>query len=73
MVLAVHGLRIVSASQYVIFLIFLQPILYGVICRYPDSVAALRHPLHSHLCMAQCKKCHQIFLDLDAQISDTPY
>ena len=73
LVLVVHNLKILSASQHVILLALLQPILYSVICRCPDSVATSGLHLHSHLCMAQCKKCHQIFLDLAAQISGTQY
>ena len=43
-------------------------ILYIVICKCPDGVAASGYNLHSHLCMAQCKKCLSDLLDLDTHI-----
>ena len=68
LVLVVHNLKILGASQCVILLAFLQPILYSVICKCPDGVAASGYNLHSHLCMAQCKKCPSDLLDLDTHI-----
>ena len=39
-----------------------------MICKCPDGVAASGYNLHSHLCMAQCKKCLSDLLDLDTDI-----
>ena len=47
---------------------FYSQILYSVICKYPDGVAASRYNLHSHLCMTQCTKCLSDLLDLDTHI-----
>ena len=47
---------------------FYSQILYSVICKCPDGVAASGYNLHSHLCMAQCKKCLSDLLDLDTHI-----
>ena len=47
---------------------FYSQILYSVICKCPDGVAASAYNLHSHLCMVQCKKHLSDLLDLDTHI-----
>ena len=51
---------------------FYSQILYSVICKCPDGVAASGYNLHSHLYMAQCKKCLSDLLDLDTHILALP-
>ena len=43
-----------------------------MICKCPDGVAASGYNLHSHLYMAQCKKCLPDLLDLDAHMLALP-
>ena len=47
---------------------FYSQILYSVICKCPDGVAASGYNLHSHLYMALCKKCLSDLLDLDTHM-----
>ena len=47
---------------------FHSHILYSVICKCPDGVAASGYNLHLHLYMALCKKCLSDLLDLDTHM-----